>query len=192
MPVAEKEKGASSVSLKCGCGMNIRVPVEAFGKTVRCPTCSGLLRLALAERKAPIKTAGNLLAKCATCGQINLVDTDMAGRETACFACGDKVRAPDLILPPPPKRVVKKKPKLVKKKPKRQQPEVSKTLAKAAIGGKVSLRPGQRICTGCGAVLEVGANICLECETNIVTNKKFESPGPTEDPVGIWRGPNKW
>jgi len=189
------------ISLRCGCGVEVRIPVEAFGQTVRCPACAGLLRLAIQEKVFPMPEAPNLMVRCKACTHLIIGDQSIAGSEVVCPACGSSVKVPEPKRKAPPKRPPKRPkaagsgahPKAPRRKPRRRlPPRVSETLMKAAAGGKISLRPGQKICGNCGTIIEVGSTVCLECCTNSAVGKVFDWTEPVDDPKGAWKGPGKW
>jgi len=185
------------IHVDCLCGHDVEVPADRLGRLVRCPNCHRYLRPALHFAMMEPALADNLTVLC-TCGRLVVTKPSRVGKTVTCRGCKQKLALPNYVyragkggLMPIAPRTLKRR--MGRSSSEERKPEDSplSRLSTAAQAGKITLRPGENICSNpkCGALLPPGAMVCPKCGTNFLTGTVYSGAGPADDPVGKWKGP---
>jgi len=192
------DNGQPEIRVECLCGYELSMPPEKLGKLVSCPNCSRYLRPALHFAMVEPAMADNMTVLC-TCGRLVSTKPSKVGKTATCKACKQRLALPNYVYRYSENGVVPISPKSLKKRMGQSSSDERKEeegalgrLATAAQAGRITLRPGENICSNpkCGALLAPGALVCPKCGTNFLTGSRYTGAGPEEDPHGKWKGPS--
>ncbi len=181
------------VRIWCVCGGEIEFEPRVLGRIIPCRHCGRYLRPALQFVLVDTSLAPNVTAQC-TCGHFIVDDPGKAGKRSRCKVCRTHLMMPEPAVRYGVEQVVRVPRRVLQKQMKRSQigrqrvPKDMSRLRSAAHAGRISLGPGEHICTNeeCGALLGVRANVCPKCGTNRLTGERYDGVGPSSDPRGNW------
>ena len=184
------------IRLKCVCDRELKIDPELLGQVFQCPDCRRYLRPGLQFLMADQKLAPNMTVLC-TCGRFTIHPTHMAGKKGRCSACGQRIMLPAPVQRDGAERIVRVPPAVLQRQLRRVQGEHRRLggdvqrLHIAGHRGRISLRPGQKVCANpeCRNPLPAGGNVCPHCGTNVHTGVAYTGPGPEGDPRGKWKRP---
>lgn len=194
--IAQPEQAAMNgdIRLKCVCDQELNIDPELLGRILQCPYCRRYLRPALQFLMADQRLAPNMTVLC-TCGRFTVQPTSMAGKKGRCTACGQKIMLPAPVEREGAQRIVRVPPRVLQRQLRRVQGEHrrlggdAQRLHIAGHRGRISLRPGQKVCANpeCRYPLPAGGNVCPHCGTNVISGVAYKGQGPEQDPRGKWK-----
>lgn len=147
------------MQVTCSCGKLLNVPDTLAGRNVRCPGCKKVFK---AEGAAAPATPAKITFSC-PCGRKLTAPLIAAGKRVSCPACNKDLMVPEAAPAAP--------------KPPAAAPAVA---AAAAAAGK-DKDEGSGLytlakpkCPNCKAELDVNAQFCVQCGTNLSTGSKVQ------------------
>lgn len=165
------------VLIACSCGKKLKAPDHAVGKRVKCPACGQPLLVKPQGQAAPEEKVKVLCG----CGASLSVPKRLLGTDVKCPKCGQYVTVEPMA----------EEQELVGAQPtpspaaQAEQPSRQQTVDPGDEAEGYSIQ--RPVCKGCGAEMEFGDVICLECGTNQKTGAAvadFNGEVEREDPHG--------
>lgn len=145
------------MQVTCSCGKLLNVPDTLAGRNVRCPACKKVFK---AEGEVAPSAPPAKVAFACSCGRKLTAPSTAAGKTVSCPACNK-----DLVVPGAPASAA---PKAAPQAPAAAPSNKDKDEG----SGLYTLAKPK--CPNCHAELDVSAQFCIQCGTNISTGSKVQ------------------